>query len=299
MSRFLDTLHSGRVLLMDGAMGTQLLAAGLRSDENAVAWNLLHPEKVQAVHLAYRQAGAEVLVSNTFLINAANLEDTLKAAGRLPVQLPDLWQTSLQAIAPAEEPVFRLAGLGPVAGRVTDREFNQWSRFPIFDNSLIGADALLLETCSTPRARDAIVRLRDLRTPKPILLSLAFQRETYGDITTRSGHAPEWFAERARSWGVAALGVNCGRDIGRQEIVAIVRRYRTATDLPLFARPNAGTPWQRGKRWIYPHSAREMARWIPDLLEAGVCMIGGCCGTTPGHIRSFRRQVDAWNAQSL
>jgi methionine synthase I (cobalamin-dependent) len=112
---------------------------------------------------------------------------------------------------------------------------------------------------------------------------------------TSSGHSPEWFANRARDWGLAALGVNCGRDIGMDEVIEIIRRYRRVTDLPLFARPNAGTPVRQGKRWVYPHTPERMAARLSELLEAGVCMVGGCCGTTPEHIAAFKPIIDEWN----
>jgi 5-methyltetrahydrofolate--homocysteine methyltransferase len=88
------------------------------------------------------------------------------------------------------------------------------------------------------------------------------------------------------------LGVNCGRDLGMDEVIEVVRRYRRHTDLPLLARPNAGTPKQLGKRWVYPRTAAEMAAWLPELLKAGATLVGGCCGTTPEHIAAFRRVVE-------
>jgi 5-methyltetrahydrofolate--homocysteine methyltransferase len=81
------------------------------------------------------------------------------------------------------------------------------------------------------------------------------------------------------------------------EMIDILRRYRRETDLPLFARPNAGTPTRRAGRWVYPRSPEAMAGRLPELLEAGVSMVGGCCGTTPAHIAAFRRIVDNWNAR--
>jgi 5-methyltetrahydrofolate--homocysteine methyltransferase len=123
----------------------------------------------------------------------------------------------------------------------------------------------------------------------PVLLSL-----TYGpELGTQSGHPPEWFAERAGVWGVAALGVNCGREIDMAAMIAVVRRYRGATNLPLFARPNAGTPARQNGRWIYPHSPEVMAVRLPELLDAGAMLVGGCCGTTPEHIAAFRRVMDS------
>ena len=295
MSRFLEALHSGRVLLMDGAMGTELQKAGLRDGENGAAWNLLHPERVRAVHRAYRDAGAEVFLTNTFMVNAANLGD---AFPRGPIVINEFWEAAWELIGPPGPSAYRLGSVGPVAGRCARREFDDWGYFYSRNASFYrGVDGILLETCSSPRVAYAIRRIRKGAGQWPLLLSLTYQRDRRGNLATFSGHPPEWFARRAKGYGAVALGVNCGRDIGTEEIVEIVRRYRAVTDLPLFARPNAGTPARDGDRWLYPLTPRAMAARLPELLEAGACMVGGCCGTTPEHIAACRPVIDAWNAR--
>jgi methionine synthase I (cobalamin-dependent) len=288
---FLETLNSGRVLLMDGGMGTELQKRGLSAGENATAWNLLHPERVSAVHEAYLAAGAEVCLTNTFLANDRGLSHTLREA-----RLQDLWRAAYDLIG---DRAFRIAALGPDANDPI-REFSASNGVFVMTQCdeaqphrcVHFPHAILLETYSTPRVRYALARLRG---DVPLLLSLSYRRDNRGKLTTISGHAPEWFAARARKYGVSALGVNCGRDIGLDDIVEIVRRCRRATDLPLFARPNAGTPRRVGKRWVYPLTPGAMAARLPELLEAGVSMIGGCCGTTPEHIAALRPVVERWN----
>ncbi len=294
MSTFLNALRSGRVLLMDGAMGTELIRAGLKPGENSAAWNLLHPDRVRAVHRAYHKAGAEVLLTNTFMGMAFSLDD-IPLAGQQYVHL-GVCSIACKLIGRPAESRFRVISLGP-ATDLSGREYNQARRFYGYWK---GADAVLLETCSSPRVRYAV---RNVLYPfswnkpiPPVLLSLSFARNAGGEIHTQSGHSPEWFANRAREWGVVALGVNCGKDIGMDDIIEIIRRYRKVTDLPLFARPNAGTPTKKGKRWVYPLTPKQMAARLPELLEAGVCMVGGCCGTTPAHIAAMRPVIDAWNA---
>ncbi|MGH7225342.1 MAG: homocysteine S-methyltransferase family protein, partial [Gemmataceae bacterium] len=164
-------------------------------------------------------------------------------------------------------------------------------------SSLDGVDGFLFETCSSPRVLSAVQyafhRICEVETP--LLLSLTYLRSSSGHLVTFSGHAPETYARHAERHGVAALGVNCGRDIDMDDIIDIISRYRAVTDLPLFARPNAGTPIKQGERWIYPHTPEAMAARLPELLEAGASMVGGCCGTTPQHIAAFRTAIDAWN----
>jgi 5-methyltetrahydrofolate--homocysteine methyltransferase len=302
MSSFLDALRSGRVLLMDGAMGTELQKRGLKSDEIAATWNVLHPDKVRAIHNAYRHAGAEVLLTNTFLINSTSYVRSMYAAGEIP-STGD-WQRAFDLIG--REARFRVAAVGPVAGDSNGREFDNMKMFFVPDHCSNFAphacchvpDAILLETCSSPRVRYALNVLCCGKTSCPILLSLTYQRSSANKLVTLSGHSPEWFAKRAKQYGADALGANCGRDIDMDDIIEIIRRYRAVTDLLLFARPNAGTPTKQGDRWIYPHTPKAMAARLPELLEAGVSMVGGCCGTTPGHIAAFREVIDAWNKRA-
>jgi methionine synthase I (cobalamin-dependent) len=299
MTPLLDVLRRGHVLLMDGAMGTQLQRAGLRGDENPTAWNHLQPRRVEVVHRAYVAAGAQVLLTNTFLINAGEGPASCPRAEECPHVLA-AWRAALERTGDA--PVYRLAAVGPVAGKSWAREFDDLRRFCVPARDAWGwagvprpPDGMLAETCSTPRVRLALRRLRDKGLP--VLLSFSFRKDGSGKVLSASGHPPEWFAQRARAYGADALGVNCGRDIGMEDMAEIVRRYGDATDLPLFARPNAGTPRRRGRAWVYPHTPQDMAAGLVSLLDAGARMVGGCCGTTPAHVRAFRAIVDAWNAR--
>jgi 5-methyltetrahydrofolate--homocysteine methyltransferase len=151
-----------------------------------------------------------------------------------------------------------------------------------------GVDALLLETLSDwPAAQIRGCARAFADRDVPVLVSLTYWRTPAGELRTYGGEPPEHYARMAQADGVAALGVNCGRDIGMEEVIEIVRRYRTGTDLPLFARPNAGTPVRVEGRWLYPRTPEEMAARVPELLAAGATLIGGCCGTTPAHTAAF------------
>jgi 5-methyltetrahydrofolate--homocysteine methyltransferase len=279
MSRFLNGLHSGRVLLMDGAMGTQLQRLGMGPDECGEAWNIKRARSVRAVHDAYVAAGAEVLLTNTFQANLSHLahfglEDRLEEIISNAVQL---------ARKAAGQGRFVLGDIGPLTAL---GDFKELTRVI---TALDGVDGILFETWSHPRVLSALAYAfhRVVEVETPLLLSLSYQRTPSGRLVTISGHAPETFARHAEHHGVAALGVNCGRDIDMDDIIEIIRRYRAETALPLFARPNAGTPTKQGEQWLYPHTPETMAARLPELLEAGVSMIGGCCGTTPEHIAAF------------
>jgi 5-methyltetrahydrofolate--homocysteine methyltransferase len=296
-SPFLDGLLSGRVLLMDGAMGTELQRAGLGSEERHELWNLTHPKEVLAIHQAYADAGAKVLLTNTFQVihTALGPRGEMFAVPTPPREVFAL--TALQASACAlaraacRPDGFVLADIGSFVNQHTQEEFSDFSMLREAVRYLGPVDGLLLETCSTPRMQFAVGQVRKIAGDLPVLLSLTYRRHPDGTIDTISGHTPEWFAERAEKWGVAALGVNCGRDIGMDEIIEVVRRYRQHTALPLLARPNAGTPKQQEKRWVYPRKPADMATRLPELLKAGATLVGGCCGTTPEHIAAFASVV--------
>jgi methionine synthase I (cobalamin-dependent) len=236
-----------------------------------------------------------VLLTNTFLINAATYRETLCRA-RVDADIRTSWCQALDLIG--SDSVYRLAAVGPVAGATKPREFDDLARLSMPQACTHGPHGILLETCSSPRVRYALNSLRR-RTEIPLLLSIAYYKEHRGKLISASGHPPEWFARRAQVYGAAALGVNCGVNMGMRETIEVIRRYREETDLPLFARPNAGTPIQRAGQWVYPHGPEAMAERLLDLLDAGVSMIGGCCGTTPAHIAAFRKVVTGWNARRM
>jgi 5-methyltetrahydrofolate--homocysteine methyltransferase len=303
MARLLTALQSGQILLMDGALGSELYQAGLEPGECGEAWNLSRRERVRAIHRAYVNAGARCLLTNTFQANPCALvrHDHEEDLERLVIAAVRLARSAVGSEG------FVLGSIGPILISDTDQEFSDWADLARVVQAfleptarLAGLDGLLLETCSSVRALSAVefIRHRVLEHEDlPVLLSLTYLRRQDGALVSYGGQSPETFARHAARHGVAALGVNCGREIGLDETIAIVRRYRQVTDLPLLARPNAGTPRMVDGQQYYPRTPEAMARRLPELLEAGAAMVGGCCGTTPQHIAAFRPVVEKWNTR--
>lgn len=292
MTRLLSALQSERVLLMDGAMGSELYQAGLEPDECGEEWNLSRPERVRAIHESYVQAGARCLLTNTFQANPCALvrhgfEEQIERIVRAGVRL------ARSAIGPEG---FVLADIGPILISPADQDFSDWGDVGRTVEAFLGTgiDGILLETCSSPRALSAVevIRHRILdHDDLPILLSIAYRRHEDGRLLTHSGHTPETFARHAARHGVSVLGVNCGRDLEIEDMAEILRRYRSETDLPLLARPNAGNPIGEHGQLVYPLSPQAMGERTSLLIEAGAVMLGGCCGTTPAHIAAIRTHV--------
>ncbi len=274
---------------MDGAMGTQLQRAGLPQDTCGEWWNLSRPDQVLAIHQAYAAAGAQVLVTNTFQANP----ETLAKHG-LGQRLEEVFQAALALARPAAGPerlVF--AGIGPVENLNLARAIS-------LVNAARSADAILLETWSDPDAALLFGQAMagGATSRRPVLVSFSFWRGSDGgDLRTFKGFTPEACARVAHKLQAAALGVNCGRGLIPDDFLQIIRRYHSLTDLPLFVRPNAGTPHRLDNHWVYPETATTLAAWLPSLLEAGVSMVGGCCGTTPEHIAAFRSLVETLSAK--
>lgn len=261
-------------------MGTELIRLGADSGDNLARLSLSRPGLVLDVHRAYVAAGAEVILTNTFQANPQTIADKseLRQVGQSAAEL------ARQAGA-----TYVLADIGPIiTGRYT--EFEKLDDLRRTAEVISPVHGILLETCSSENILKLIEQLRPAIGESPLLLSLAFCHRPAG-LQTYDGHEPEWFAARAKQAGVDALGVNCGLEITPSDCVEIIRRFRAMTGLPLFARPNAGTPEIAEGGVAYPHSPVDFAAVTPDLVGAGANMIGGCCGTTPEHIAAMCDQI--------
>jgi methionine synthase I (cobalamin-dependent) len=295
MRRFEEALRSGRVLLMDGAMGTELMRAGWWLQDRLERLNVTQPERVAAIHAAYVAAGAEVLLTNTFQANPQRYS------------MFEFSLVQLQGIRLAREAAgdrFVVADIGPLPALdayAMDRPLDRLAAAHDIDPGLergAVADGILLETFSSiPMARAFAERRAVLRLTVPLLVSFTMRRAADGTLRTFHDALPAECARFAAENNVAALGINCGKDLRLPELLEIVAAYRSVTNVPIFVRPNAGTPRRLDGKLVYPETPESMAAWLPELLDAGVVMVGGCCGTTPEHIAAFRKVVDEWNAR--
>lgn len=298
MDRLRQALAAGPVLLLDGGIGSELLRRGLPSDRPLESANLHDPETVLAVHRAYRKAGAMALTTNTFLARRTAYPNRhpegfdWRGCNREGVRL---------ARQAAGRDGFVFASVGPPLPEVhlseaVDDAVEQVSSFLAGDETG-RPDALLLETQSDP---EFVVRLME-RIARvfggsccPVIVSFAYRGDLGVPRLHPSGMLPEEAArivERHRS-GVLALGVNCGREVNLNAMLEVLGRYRTATDLPLLARPNAGTPKATAQGPCWPITPAEFADWTEHLVRAGARLVGGCCGTTPEHIAAARQRLE-------
>jgi 5-methyltetrahydrofolate--homocysteine methyltransferase len=287
---------AARVLLGDGAMGTQLQQAGLEPGHCGEAWNLDHPERVLAIQRAYVAAGADCLLTNTFgasrimLARHGEAERT-GAINRAAVAI------AREAFGP--RPGFVIGDIGPFGGLMepygeiapaeVERAFREQAQALVE----AGADAIIIET-QTALEELAIGLLAAREAGAPVVIgSIAFDRTMDGtDARTMMGVGPEQAAEFLASHGADVAALNCGTGVDMALAAAVVRRYRAACGLPTMAQPNAGQPVLEDFKVVYRETPEEMGAGLPELLKAGVRIVGGCCGSTPAHIRRFREILD-------
>jgi 5-methyltetrahydrofolate--homocysteine methyltransferase len=289
MNTFDKALLNDRVLLLDGAWGTEFFRRGLMPGCPPDEWNLTHPEIVQEITRDYLAAGARVILTNTFGANRFRLE----AHG-----LSDrVLQINGRAVSLAREVVAGdalLAGdIGPTArflalGEVSVEELHQ-----VFSEQALalaegGVDLIVVESMTDAEematAVDAVVRATGL----PVIASMTYNRTPHG-YRTMMGNSPEVCVKRAEQAGAAVIGANCGSGI--EDYVPLAPILRALTSLPLWVKANAGVPQIVGGKVLYPLTAEQYASFVPAILEVGVSLIGGCCGTNPSFIQEMKKVI--------
>ena len=283
-----DALRSGPVLLMDGAMATELFKKGLGLNEPPERWNLERPDAVREVHESYLAAGATCILANTFQANPSAL-----AKHGLQNKLEEIIRKGIQIARDASgADRYVLASIGP-AGVAYDASF-----LDRVVPALEGVDGILLETFGDVDVMwlvkyGLLPRLADQNIP--VLVSLSFARSPSGAVGTLAGQSAEAIARLADQYGVSALGLNCGKDMQLADATAVIASYRKTTGLPLFARPNAGTPEETSSGLRFPLQAPDFAAWVSQVMREGVRMIGGCCGTSAETIAAMHDVLDQWS----
>ena len=287
------TLHeyAGRVTVSDGAWGTQLQAMDLPAGTCPDAWNADNPEAVASVARSYVEAGSQVILTNTFRSNRFVLEHW--SLGDRAAELAERGAAISRAAAGETVGVF--ASIGPSGKIVMMGETPPEEIAAAFAEQAAalaqgGADAILCETFTEWEELALAVGAARESTGLPVIASMTF--DSGPDKTaTMMGFTPQQLAAAAAEAGAAAIGANCGA--GPENYVKIAAMLREATELPVWIKPNAGLPVARDGKTVFPMGPAEFAAFVPRLVEAGATFIGGCCGTTPEHVRKIRQAVEA------
>jgi 5-methyltetrahydrofolate--homocysteine methyltransferase len=287
-----------RPLLCDGAMGTQLMLAGLEQGSCGEHWNLSHPDKVLAIQRRYAEAGADCIITNTFggsriMLGRHSLAERAVEINRAGVDI------SRQAFGGREG--YILGDVGPFGGLMEPYgEVPEAAVRDAFNEQVgalvdAGADAIIIETQTSLEELALAVQAAKRAGAPCVIGSMAYDVTLDGsNFRTMMGVDPETAASFMQEQGADIVALNCGTGMDMERARQAIERYKKVTDLPLMAQPNAGQPRLMNMQVVYDESPEEMNRGVVPLLEAGAGIVGACCGSTPEHIRRFRRALDEY-----
>lgn len=293
MRPLLERLAAGELLVGDGALGTMLLERGLKPGQPPESLTLTRPEVLEEIARLYLEAGADLLETNTFGGSALKLalhglEDRTEAVNREAV-------TAVRRVADGR--AYVAGSVGP-SGRLPE-PYGDVSRDELYASfrrqvgALVaaGADCICVETMTDlTEATLAVRAAKDVAGSIPVLATMTFDPTPRGYFTI-IGVTVSAAAAGLEQAGADVVGSNCGN--GVEHMIAIAREFRAASRLPVVIQPNAGLPRTVGGRTVYDETPEFLADKARELVSLGVSIIGGCCGTTPDHIRALRAMVDA------
>jgi 5-methyltetrahydrofolate--homocysteine methyltransferase len=272
------------------------MLAGLEQGNCGEVWNITHPERVLAIQRRYVEAGSECIIANTFggsriMLNRHSEGDRVVEINRAGVQI------ARQAFGGSEGYV--LGDIGPFGGLLepfgdfTESEVR--SAFEQQAAALVqaGADAIIVETQTSLEELLIGIEAAQAAGAKCIIGSMAYDVTLDGStFRTMMGIEPERAAEFMQEHGAHIVALNCGTGMEMQRAREAVLRYKSVTSLPVMVQPNAGKPRLENMKVIYDETPEQMAQDLLPLLETGVNIVGTCCGSTPEHIRAFRKVLD-------
>lgn len=287
-----------RPLLGDGAMGTQLMIAGLEQGNCGEEWNLTHPDRVLAIQRRYADAGSDCIITNTFggsriMLNRHGNVGKVVEINRAGVEI------AREAFNGRDGYV--IGDIGPFGGLLEPYgDFTEDQVREAFEEQAqalvdAGADAVIIETqTSLEELMLGIAAAKRAGAPC-IIGSMAYDVTLDGStFRTMMGIDPERAAEFMVEHGANVIALNCGTRMNMERAREAIQRYKKVTNLPVMAQPNAGLPKLVDLKVVYDETPEQMVCGVVPLLEAGANIVGGCCGSTPDHIRAFRIAMDEY-----
>lgn len=292
MTNFFERLKQERVLVSDGAIGSLLFEKGLNPGDCPERFNLEHPEVLAEIAQAYLQAGADIIQTNTFgasplKLSDYNLDDKTKDINQKAVEIVKQVVNSKTFISGSVGPTGKmLLPYGDIEPTVMKENYKR--QIGILIES--GVDLLCIETMTDlNEAVIAIQSAREISSDIPIIATMTFDVIPQGCVTIM-GHGLAKVCNKLEETGANVIGSNCGN--GTKNMITIAKEFIANSKLPVIIQSNAGIPTIIDDQIFYQETPEEFANFTKILIELGVSIIGGCCGTTPNHIRTIRQIVN-------
>lgn len=278
-------LLTSKTLVADGAIGTELLK---RSNEKfPEILNFTNPQLVESLHIDYTNAGADIITTNSFGANPARLKST-------KINIYELNKTSAQLARKVNLSNKLIFGsVGPSGLKPGDEEFKKLADYyfeQIRGLADGGVNAILIETMIFIEEMKIVCEVARNVTKLPLALSMSFHKTKNG-FKTYAGIDLKIAVKEMLKLGAEIIGANCGN--GFAEMVDIAKNFKSITkEIPVLVKPSAGTPRKINNDLIYPDTPETIPEFVRKLVDIGINIIGGCCGTTPEHIKVIRKIVD-------
>jgi 5-methyltetrahydrofolate--homocysteine methyltransferase len=283
----LEKLKQNKILLCDGAWGTFLQAKGMKPGECPELWNITHEKEVLSIAESYLQAGSDIIETNSFGGSIFKLSQY--GLGDRVSEL-NLAAASISRKAAGKEK--HVAGsIGPTGkmllmGDVTEDELYNGFREQAVALEKGGADIIIIETMSAVDEAFLAVRAARENTKCIVAITMTFSKTPKGEYRTMMGVSPEEMVTSMKDAGAHIIGSNCGNGI--EDMIGIVKAIRAIDKMiPVLIQANAGVPELIDGNTVFRESPEMMASFVPELIRAGANIIGGCCGTTPEHIKAI------------
>jgi 5-methyltetrahydrofolate--homocysteine methyltransferase len=291
MKTLSDEIKTGKLFVSDGAWGTFLQKKGLQPGECPELWNIDHADKVLDIAESYITAGSDIIETNSFGANYFKLEhfgladktfELNKAAAEISRRAAGSNHYVVGSIGPT--------GKILMMGDVSENQLYEAFKVQAMGLAAGGADAIVAETMSDIDEARIAVRAISENTKCEAICTMTFNSDPAGNFFTMMGVTPLQMVEVLIEAGVKVIGSNCGNGI--EGMIGVVKEIRAAnTSIPIFIQANAGLPIYRDGETVFPDSPLQMANFVNELIHAGANIIGGCCGTTPEHIREIAKVV--------
>jgi len=282
-----------RTLLLDGAMGTMLQLYGLKSGECSEEWNISHPQVVQKIHQEYIKAGADVILTNTFGANRIKLRSFGREADILKINeiAVNIAKGVIDKEGSLEKRIFIAGSVGPTGKilepygdlKVSELYKNYKEQVAVLEKA--GVDLIILETFYDLEEIKAALKATKENTDLMVIASMTFDK----NLKTIYGVDPERAVTVLENKGADVVGANCGT--GPEVLYKVLKIMKKVSKTYLMVEPNAGMPELLEGKVVYPASPKIMADYTEKFVKLGLNLIGGCCGTTPLHIKAMSDKI--------